>query len=92
MYNYCQIVGTLKKADETKKTLTLELQREFRNEEGIFEKYEIVAYIGNLYDFVGDYINTSVGQKIIIKGRIEPREDKCIFVGERIMNLSSETN
>ena len=92
MYNYCQVIGTLKKVDETKKTLTLELQREFRNEEGIFEKYEIVSYIGNLYDFVEDYINASIGQKIVIKGRIEPREDKCIFVGERIMNLNSEAN
>ena len=89
MYNYCQVIGTLKGVNKENKSLTLELQREFRNAEGVYEKYEIVAFVGNLYDFVEDYINASIGQKIVIKGRIEPREDKCIFVGERIIGLSN---
>jgi len=90
MYNYCQVIGTLKRVDETKRTLTLELQREFKNAEGVYEKYEIVAYIGNLYDFIKDYVEESIGTNIVIKGRIEPQKnDTCVFVGERIMGLSN---
>lgn len=89
MYNYCQIIGTLTKVNAEEKSLTLTLVREFKNMEGVNERYEIVAFIGNLYNFVEDYINASIGEKIVIKGRIEPREDKCIFVGERIMGLSN---
>ena len=90
MYNYCQVIGTLKRVDETKKTLTLGLQREFKNAEGVYEKYEIVTYIGNLYDFIKDYVEESIGTKIVIKGRIEPQNnDTCVFVGERIMGLSN---
>ena len=90
MYNYCQVIGTLKRVDEIKRTLTLELQREFKNAEGVYEKYEIVAYIGNLYDFIKDYVEESIGTNIVIKGRIEPQKnDMCVFVGERIMGLSN---
>ena len=89
MYNYCQIIGTLTKVNAKEKSLTLTLVREFKNMEGVNERYEIVAFISNLYNFIEDHINASIGEKIVIKGRIEPREDKCIFIGERIMGLSN---
>ncbi len=88
MYNYCNIIGVLKEVKENSKSLVLELTREFRNANGEFEKYQIETYIGNLYDFTKDYLEESIGKKIVIKGRIEPQEDgKCILIGERIMGM-----
>ena len=88
MYNYCNIIGVLKEVKEKSRSLVLELTREFRNANGEFEKYQIETYIGNLYDFAKDFIEESIGKKIVIKGRIEPQEDgKCILVGERIMGM-----
>ncbi len=88
MYNYCNIIGVLKEVKENSKSLVLELTREFRNTNGEFEKYQIETYVGNLYDYIKDFIDENIGKKIAIKGRIEPQEDgKCIFVGERIMGM-----
>ena len=88
MYNYCNIIGVLKEVKKESKSLVLELTREFKNANGEYEKYQIETYLGNLYDFAKDFIEESIGKKLVIKGRIEPQEDgKCIFVGERIIGM-----
>ena len=72
MYNYCQLIGTLKEVKEitsTKVIITLGVQREFKNADGTFDcDYIPVECTDFLCDFVKE--NYSIGDCVAVKCRL----------------------
>lgn len=87
MYNYCQLIGDINSIDETNKTFTLKMKREFKNANGVIENYNLTIYAG---DFLFDLVKENLANKrVSVKGRLEPTETNgCKIFAERIMSLS----
>ena len=93
MNNLVTLIGRLARnvetIEENKAIITLAVQRNYKNEEGIYEVDFIPCVLWNsLGDHTKEYCRT--GDLVGIKGRIQMIDNKMVLVAEKVSFLAMQ--
>lgn len=88
MYNYFMFIGKLLEINEF--SFTLELKKDFKNEEGVFDTYTVKVYVSSSSSF--NLSQLIIGKILSVKGTLKPcliNEDFCMPFAESVTLMSS---